>query len=234
MAPFSNSEPSKSPVQVRLQEPVVVNKNSSSWTSYQIAGLSSSLTLIFLVFVLAMWTCYWNRKQTKKDKREQNKERTGGPNIIGEKCNSKAIPIFSKSYIGDLYNYLNNLTELVLLVSKVIVEFGGCGQKEKCRKEIEEFEDIEMKVFFQNLYSNCLNYYCNIFEYGSSDTEETKCGITDTHTFGFGENSCTLFLCMRVKKVTGYFRIHIDKQKDRESTNSIKFSEHNLYLQNEP
>ena len=32
-------------------------------------------------------------------------------------------------------------------------------------------------------------YYCNICEYGSSDTEEAKCGITDTHTFGFGENS---------------------------------------------
>ena len=39
---------------------------------------------------------------------------------------------------------------------------------------------------------------------------------------------------MRVNKVIGYFRIDKDKQKDRESTNSIKFSEHNLYLQNEP
>ena len=108
------------------------------------------------------------------------------------------------------------------------------GKESKRRKESEEFDDIEMKVFFQNLYSNCLNYYCNIREYGSSDTEEAKCGITDTHTFGFGEHSCTLFLCLRVKKVIGYFRIDIDRQKDRESTNSIKFSEHKLYLQNEP
>ena len=84
------------------------------------------------------------------------------------------------------------------------------------------------------MYSNCLNYYCNIREYGSSDTEEAKCGITDTHTFGFGENSYILFLCMRVNKVIGYFRIDKDKQKDREITNSIKFSEHKIYLQNKP
>ena len=32
----------------------------------------------------------------------------------------------------------------------------------------------------------------------------------------------------------GYFRTDKDKQKDRESTNSIKFSEHKLYQQNEP
>ena len=172
--------------------------------------------------------------ESRQRRTEGKKTKKGLEDLTGEKCESKAIPIFSKSYIGDLYDDLNNLTELVLLVSKVIVEFGGCGQKEKCWKGIKEFEDIGMKVFFQNLYSDSLNYYCNIHEYGSSDTEDTKCGITDTHTFGFGENSYTLFLCMRVKKVIGYFRIDIDKQKDRESTNSIKFSEHKLYLQNEP
>ena len=163
--------------------------------------------------------------ESRQRRTKGKKTKKGLKDLIGEKCKSKAIPIFSKSYIGVLYDDLNNLTELVLLVSKVIVEFGGCGQKEKCRKEIEEFEDIENKVFFQNLHSDCLNCYCNIREYGSSDAEEAKCGITDTHTLGCGENNYTLFLCMRVKKVIGYFRIDKDKQKDRESTNSVKFSE---------
>ena len=158
--------------------------------------------------------------ESKADKEGQKEKKTkkGMEDLIDEKCKSKAISIFSKSYIDDLSDDLNNLTELVLLVSKVIAEFGGCGQKEKCRKEIEEFEDIGMKVFFQNLHSNSLNYYCNIREYGRSDAEKANSGITDTHTFGFGENSYTLFLCMRVIKV-----IDKDKQKDRESTNSLKF-----------
>ena len=150
--------------------------------------------------------------------------------------------IFCKAYIRNLHDDMNDVTELLLLISKAIVEFSDKEQQEQktfsgklCSEtvgdhhgEIEEFKDIGMKIFFDNLYEFWINYYLKV--YGSvdkvrsnADSDGTDGLQKETPEFT-SEDNYSLFLCERIKIVIEYFDINPQLQLQ----DKIKYTEHIL------
>ena len=122
--------------------------------------------------------------------------------------------IFSKAFTQKLYVDMNDLTELLLLISKVIMEFHDKDSTAKKTddkakvKEIEEFKNIGMKIFFEKLQDFWFNYYLRVCR--PNPPERSEC-IPDITSLTSENDDQYFFLCTKIKIVMKYFNIPVDE-----------------------